>query len=77
MLCSFLYAYSLISVYTGIFRSLSFFMAANVRKSVAEGRSDTIPIFLKEIPLLFFRGIVKPDVAMIHVSVASKILNVI
>ncbi|XP_026272535.1 4-hydroxybutyrate coenzyme A transferase [Frankliniella occidentalis] len=52
----------------GIFRSLSFFMAGNVRKAVAEGRSDTIPIFLKEIPLLFFKGIVKPDVALIHVS---------
>lgn len=44
-------------------------MAANVRKAVAEGRSDTIPIFLKEIPLLFFKGIVKPDVALIHVSI--------
>ncbi|KAK7869590.1 hypothetical protein R5R35_003381 [Gryllus longicercus] len=52
----------------GIFRSLSFFMAKNVRKSVAEGRSDAVPIFLHEIPLLFHRKIVKPDVALIQVS---------
>lgn len=52
----------------GIFRSLSFFMAANVRKAVAEGRSDCIPIFLSEIPLLFTRKIVKPDVCIIQVS---------
>ncbi|XP_049859459.1 4-hydroxybutyrate coenzyme A transferase [Schistocerca gregaria] len=52
----------------GIFRSCSFFMAANVRKSVAEGRSDCIPIFLSEIPKLFHQKIVKPDVALIQVS---------
>jgi len=52
----------------GIFRSLSFFMAGNVRKAVAEGRSDCVPIFLSEIPLLFTRKIVKPDVCMIQVS---------
>ncbi|XP_075238443.1 succinyl-CoA:acetate/propanoyl-CoA:succinate CoA transferase [Lycorma delicatula] len=52
----------------GIFRSLSFFMAANVRKGVAEGRSDCIPIFLSEIPLLFHKKIVKPDACLITVS---------
>lgn len=52
----------------GIFRSASFFMAKNVRKAVAEGRSDSVPIFLSEIPLLFYRKIFKPDVAMVHVS---------
>uniref|UniRef100_A0A1B6C3B9 Uncharacterized protein n=1 Tax=Clastoptera arizonana TaxID=38151 RepID=A0A1B6C3B9_9HEMI len=52
----------------GIFRSCSFFMAANVRKPVAEGRSDCIPIFLSEIPLLFTRKIIKPDVCIIQVS---------
>lgn len=54
--------------FTGIFRSCSFFMAANVRKAVAEGRSDCVPIFLSEIPLLFHRKIVKPDVAFVQVS---------
>uniref|UniRef100_A0A8D8ZPU9 4-hydroxybutyrate coenzyme A transferase n=1 Tax=Cacopsylla melanoneura TaxID=428564 RepID=A0A8D8ZPU9_9HEMI len=52
----------------GIFRSLSFFMAGNVRKAVADGRSDAIPIFLSEIPLLFKRGIIKPSVSIVQVS---------
>lgn len=52
----------------GIFRSNSFFMAANVRKAVAEGRADATPIFLQDIPKLFHNKIIKPDVAMVHVS---------
>lgn len=51
-----------------IFRSKSFFMGGNVRKAVAEGRGDSVPIFLHEIPYLFHRKIVQPDVALIHVS---------
>ncbi|XP_063896209.1 4-hydroxybutyrate coenzyme A transferase [Helicoverpa armigera] len=54
--------------YKDIFRSVSLFMAANVRKSVAEGRSDAIPIFLQDIPKLFHRKIIKPDIALIQVS---------
>lgn len=57
--------------FQGIFRSLSFFMAANVRKSVAEGRSDVVPIFLGDIHLLFERKIVKPDVAIIQVGTSE------
>ncbi|KAJ8868671.1 hypothetical protein PR048_030210 [Dryococelus australis] len=52
----------------GMFRSLSFFMAKNVRKPIAEGRSDCIPIFLQDIPKLFHRKIVKPTVCLIQVS---------
>ncbi|CAB3223006.1 unnamed protein product [Arctia plantaginis] len=51
-----------------IFRSCSLFMAANVRQAVAEGRSDAIPIFLQDIPKLFHRQIIEPDVALITVS---------
>ncbi|XP_055373795.1 4-hydroxybutyrate coenzyme A transferase [Condylostylus longicornis] len=51
-----------------IFRSSSFFMGGNVRKAVAEGRGDNMSIFLQDIPKLFTTGIVKPDVAFIHVS---------
>lgn len=51
-----------------IFRSNSLFMGANVRKAVAEGIADCIPIFLQDIPSLFKRGIIKPDIAVIHVS---------
>uniref|UniRef100_A0A0K8TEZ2 Uncharacterized protein n=1 Tax=Lygus hesperus TaxID=30085 RepID=A0A0K8TEZ2_LYGHE len=54
--------------YEGIFRSNSFFMAANVRKAVAEGRADATPIFLQDIPKLFHNKIIKPDVAIVHVS---------
>ncbi|XP_063703436.1 4-hydroxybutyrate coenzyme A transferase [Culicoides brevitarsis] len=51
-----------------IFRSVSTFMGGNVRKAVAEGRGDSIPIFLHEIPLLFRRKMIQPDIALIHVS---------
>lgn len=53
---------------SSIFRSRSFFMGGNVRKAVAEGRGDAIPIFLHEIPLLFHKKIIQPDVALIQVS---------
>ncbi|XP_026475652.1 uncharacterized protein LOC113380735 [Ctenocephalides felis] len=52
----------------GIFRSVSFFMGGNVRAAVNEGRGDAIPIFLSEIPLLFQKKIIQPDVAIVHVS---------
>lgn len=54
--------------YSHIFRSKSTFMGGNVRKSVSEGRSDSIPIFLHEIPLLFRRGLIPIDVSLITVS---------
>lgn len=44
-------------------------MGGNVRKAVAEGRADAIPIFLHEIPLLFRRGLIPVDVALIHVMI--------
>lgn len=49
-------------------------MGGNVRKAVAEGRSDAIPIFLHEIPLLFSRDVLHPDIAVIHVS--SEFTNI-
>lgn len=44
-------------------------MGGNVRKAVAEGRADAIPIFLHEIPKLFYRKIYQPDIAVISVRV--------
>ncbi len=44
------------------------FVGGNVRKAVAEGLADYIPVFLSEIPLLFRRGILPIDVALITVS---------
>lgn len=54
--------------FAGIFRPSSFFISASIRKAVAEGRADTIPIFLSEIPLLFRRRLLNLDVALISLS---------
>lgn len=51
-----------------IFRSKSTFMGGNVRAAVADGRGDAIPIFLHEIPILFRRKLIQPDVAIVSVS---------
>lgn len=50
------------------FRHKAFFIGGNARQAVNEGRADFIPIFLHEVTLLFKRGIITPDVALIHVS---------
>ena len=50
------------------FKHNAFFIGANSRKAVNEGRSEFTPIFLSEITSLFKRGIIKTDVALIHVS---------
>lgn len=52
----------------GHFRHNAVFIGANVRKAVNEGRADFTPIFLSEIPGLFYKGILPIDVALIHVS---------
>ncbi len=46
----------------------SFFMGADARRAVNEGRADFTPVFLFEYPILFKRGYIVPDVALIHVS---------
>jgi acetyl-CoA hydrolase len=50
------------------FRHRSFFMGVNARQAVNEGRADFIPIYLFEYPKLFGRGIIKPNVALLHLS---------
>lgn len=50
------------------FRHRSFFMGANVRQAVQEGRADYIPIYLYQFPLLFSKGLIKPNIALLHVS---------
>lgn len=50
------------------FRSMSLFIGGNVRSAVNQGTADCIPIYLHEIPKVFKQGIVKPDIALIHVS---------
>jgi 4-hydroxybutyrate CoA-transferase len=52
----------------GHLRVNTFFISANIRKAVHEGRADFTPVLLSEFPLLFKRGILPIDVAMVHVS---------
>lgn len=54
------------------FRINALFVGPNMRKAVEEGRADYIPVFLSEAPLLFRRGILPLDVAMIQVSPPNK-----
>jgi len=56
----------------GIFRAQNFFTAANARKAVNEGRADAIPVFLSEIPLLFRRELIDPDVALVSLTPPDK-----
>jgi acyl-CoA hydrolase len=46
----------------------AFFVGGNVRKAVASGEADYIPVFLSEVPSLFKHGILPLDVAMVQVS---------
>ncbi len=50
------------------FRHNAYFIGANVRDAVQEGRADYTPIFLSEISALFRSGRVPIDVALISVS---------
>ncbi len=52
----------------GHFRHNSLFVGPADRKAVNEGRADYIPIFLFQIPNLFYRGLMPLDRALIHVS---------
>ena len=52
----------------GHFRHNAFFIGKNVRQAVQEGRADFTPIFLSEIPSLFYSKDYPIDVALIHVS---------
>ena len=50
----------------------SLFVSQNVREIVNGTNGDYIPVFLSEIPLLFDKGILALDVALIHVSEPDK-----
>lgn len=50
------------------FRLNAMFVGKNVRDAVQCGRADYLPVFLSEVPLLFRRGILPLDVALISVS---------
>ena len=50
------------------FKHKAFFIGANARPAINEGRAEFIPIFLSEVTLLFKRGILPVDIAFINVS---------
>ncbi len=50
------------------FKHKAFFIGANTRQAVNEGRAEFIPIPLSEVTLLFKKGIIEADVALINVS---------
>src|SRR5512138_2143999 len=52
----------------GHLRVNTMFISGNVRKAVQEGRADFTPVLLSEFPLLFKRGILPLDAAIIQVS---------
>lgn len=58
--------------YKDSFFTNSLFVSQNVRDAVNSGRGDYVPVFLSEIPLLFKRGVLPIDVALIQVSPPDK-----
>ncbi len=50
------------------FRHNSFFIANNTREAVNQGLADYTPIFLSNVPDLFYGGLVPVDVALIQTS---------
>ncbi len=58
--------------FTDQFRHNAFFIGANTRSAVREGRADYTPVFLSEIPALFESGQMPIDVALIQVSLPDK-----
>lgn len=58
--------------FKGVIQDRSFFTGANAREAVNDGRSDYVPIFLSEVPLLFRRGRMPVDYALINVSPADE-----
>jgi acyl-CoA hydrolase len=52
----------------GHFRHNSLFVGPADRKAINEGRADYVPIFLHQIPEIFYTGQMPLDVAVLHLS---------
>jgi 4-hydroxybutyrate CoA-transferase len=50
----------------------SLFTGASTREAVKEGRGDYTPVFFHEIPDLFLKGYLPPDVVLVHLSPPDK-----
>ena len=59
-------------VYEGSFRHNAFFIGSNVRQAIQEGRADYTPIFLSEIPNLFFSNQLRLDVVLVMLGPPDK-----
>jgi acyl-CoA hydrolase len=53
-------------------RSVSFFTGAPARPAVQEGRAEFIPVFLSDIPDLFYAGRIRLDAALLQLSPADR-----
>ena len=54
------------------FRHNSFFIGTNTRDAINKGLADYSPIFLSEIPDLFYRRVIPVDVALIQTSLPDS-----
>jgi acyl-CoA hydrolase len=50
----------------------AFFVGANIREAVNSGRAEYLPVFLSEVPMLFRKGLMPVDIALIQVSPPDK-----
>lgn len=50
------------------FRHNSFFIGNSTRNAVNQGLADYTPIFLSQVPALFYRGVVSIDIALIQTT---------
>ncbi len=56
----------------GHFKTNCFFIGSNLRKAIANGMADYIPVFLSEVPALFRKKVIPLDMALLHVSPPDK-----
>jgi acyl-CoA hydrolase len=54
------------------FRAVSLFTGPSLRRGVAEGRADFVPVFLSDVPHLFATGKIRLDVAILQLSVPDQ-----
>ncbi len=54
------------------FRHTSFFIGDNTRGAVNEGLADYTPIFLSQVPNLFYRKMIPIDVALVQTSLPDR-----
>ncbi|MFK5958097.1 MAG: acetyl-CoA hydrolase/transferase C-terminal domain-containing protein [Lutibacter sp.] len=59
-------------IYKDSFHVNSLFIGPNVRHTLKAGNGSYTPVFLSEVPMLFKRGILPVDVALIQVSTPDK-----